>query len=366
MNWIVLICVVLGAVASILLCVKGAKTPLTIKFSYMPIDWFIPIFSSVPWVMFAFAVEYFISGVIAPVNVDKTTLVYFLIRAYENGLFIPLLSVGVSWLFYNSVKSLHLQYLPYYSDTVPKVCFSVIVLAFCVVLKIGVLDKFKPSDGEYDLMLNRILMWALTILGTWIGFGFGCKSDVERDNAIIRESNEGAAFKDKLKFWAPIICALIVCVIVMFVSISSMFDKVFICFFSFALAFLLFGGITLTIIIRKRNLSRRRSLKLFIQVQNSHKKTGFGEGQFGELFYSLDKDKLIIKPRTVVYEGHQEDKDFKELFAPKPILLGKSGDKYDKAWKKLEETLDEQDNYIKKELKACIKAEREKKRAKLK
>ena len=366
MIWIALVFAVVGAGFSIWLCVNGSKTPLTIKFSYMPLDWFIPILSSIPCVMLSFAIEYIISEVIAPINVDKTSLPYVFIRAYENGLFIPLLGVVVSWLFYNSVRSLHLQYLPHYSDTVPKVCFTVIVLTFCVVLKIGVLDKYQSSDAEYDLMLNRILMWALTVLGTWVGFGFGCKSQEEKVNEIIQDSNEEVTFTEKLKFWAPIVGALVISVLIMFVSISSILDEFFVVLFSFALSFLVFGSITLTIIMRKKNPSKSRSAKLFVQAKSSHRKTGLGEGQFGELFYSLDKDKLIIKPRIVIYEGHQDDDEFKKLFCEDSIQLGETEDKYEDAWRALNEKLTEQENYIKRKLEACVNEASDKKRVKFK
>lgn len=366
MIWLVLVFAIVGVGLSIWLCVHGSKEPLTIKFSYMPIDWFIPVFMAMIWVMLAFAVEFAGALFLVPKNPDKSSVLYLLIKAYDNGLLIPVLSVVVSLLFYNSVKSLHLQYLPLYSEKVPKVCFTVIVLSFCIVLKIGVLSKYDVNERDYDLMLNRILMWALAVLGTVFGFGFGCRSVEEKDNRAVQEDNEGITKVDKIKFWLPIAVALAVCVIVMFLSISSLFDEIFIIFFSFALAFLLVGAISLSIIMSKKNPSVSKSKENFMRAKRNHKQSGYGEGQFRELSYCLDKDMLIIKPRTVIYKGHEEDDEFKDLFGRKDFMLEESDDKYDKAWRELDDRFSKQDKYIKAALDDCIKAEEEKKRVKFK
>ncbi len=365
MIWVALVFAILGAALGVFLCVYGSNKPLKIKVPYTPFDWFIPVFTSFPWVVTAFIVEYIISVIVVPINVDKATAGYFFIKAYENGLFIPLLSVGVSWLFYNSVKSLNLQYHPLYSDKVPKVCFTVIVISFCVILIFGMLPKYEMSGIEYDLMVNRVLMWALTVVGTWIGFGFGCKSKEEKDNEFIGEDNDGITLKDKLKFNTPILAALVVCIIVMVLYVLGCFFEFLVILVSFSSTFLLFGSMVLLIIRSKRDPSESRSKRIFAKAKNNHKQSGYGEGRCGKLSYCLDKDKLIIKARTIIYEGHEEDKEFRRLFEEKTIPL-KSKDKYDNAWKELEKRLEDQDNYIKREQKACLKAEKEKKRVKFK
>ena len=361
MLWIILLFATIGVACSVVLYFWGLNSPLTIGFSHFSIKWCSPISVALVGVMIAFVLELVLSMFVRGIKIDKLSWVYWLVRFIENGLFIPLFSMAVSYFFERKVESLNLDYLPLYSEKVSKVCFSVIVITFCIVLKIGVLSKYTTNDWEFDFFLNRILMWMLTVMGTWLGLGCGCRGRVARDNDIIQDSNSGVTFKDKIRFWTPIIVVLMICDVILFLSISKWFEMLYIIFFPFSLTFLLTSLIALYIIKSRKKPSERRSLKNFCKAKECHAQKEYGEGQYCEIGFCLDKNELVMKERRIIYQGHQDDTELKELFGEKRVPL----DTYEDALVKLQERCRKQNEYIKKAFEDCIEIERNKKRIRI-
>ena len=361
MFWIIT-AMVLGIMAGIFVCRYGAVKTLKIEFEYSPLNWVLVVLIALASVLLAFLFDLTFSLWICNIIGAQDGFLHVLKKFLENGLLIPLLSAIVSYVFAKKIESLNMQYLRLYSVTVPKVCFSVLVVSFCLVVWFFIIPKDAEGDAQVEFLINRILMWLLTVLGTWVGFGFACGGSLEKDNKLISDNNKGVFGKEKLKFWIPIILALLLCDVFIFVSVTEIFGTVEILVAAFGFAFLTSGLISAYLIKRKINPSHRRSLKLFLKARNNLEKGIPALGQYGKVEYELFDKELKIKPRTVIYEGHQNDDDFKNLFAGPTIEFSD----FNEALKKLKELNKAQRDYIQKGFDDCVEIEKQKKTEKIK
>lgn len=357
-----IISIIVGLGLGVYVCNYGASRPLKIEFEKSPLDWILVAFVALTSVLFAFVLDLFFSRRICELIGERSDYLHVVKKFFENGLLIPIFSAIISFIFEKRVESLNLHYSRLYNERVSKICFSVLVLSFCLVVQFLIIPKYPNSDPLVDFLFNRILMWIMTVVGTWIGFGFACKGSIEKDNELINANNEGIMAKEKMQFWIPIIIGLVMCCIVLFLSATKFVGTLVVVSILVAFSFLVSGLITAIIIKRKTNPSPRRSLKLFLKARNNLEKGIVAQGQYGKVEYELFENELKIKPRTVIYEGHQDDDDFKELFAG-PIIEFSD---FDEAFKKLEALNKMQREYIQKGFDDCAELEKQKKRKKIK
>lgn len=360
MFWGILI-IIAGIVSGIHVCRYGATRTLKIEFEYSPLNWILVTFFALLSVLLAFVLDLVFSQWICNLIGEKSGYLHLIKKFLENGLLIPFLSALVSYLFKIKVESLHMQYLKLYSETVPKVCFSVLVVSFCIVVQFLIIPHSEGNQAQVEFWLNRILMWIITVIGTWVGFGFACKESTEIDNQLIRDNNNGIFWREKIKFWIPILAALMFCDVILFVAASKLAGVFAVIVTVFAFAFLVSGLLSAFFIKRKINPSPRRSLKLFLKARNNLGEGIPANGQYGRVQYELFENELRIKPREVIYEGHQDDEAFKALFGGPTIKFND----FREAFEKLEELDKAQKEYIQKGFDDCVEIERKKKREKI-
>ena len=286
--------------------------------------------------------------------VGEGMLIYLIRRFFENGFLIPVFSVWISYVFSCLVRESNLDYLKLYSENVSKVCLSVQATGVCCVCGWKTYKYIAVNglgDSSLDYFVNRIIMWMLMVVGTWIGFGFRCKGRVERTNEIIREFNSGITFKEKVKFWKPIIIWLMLSVCIL--PILNYFDikktvTTIVASFIVTVAFIV------VIVNKYDNSSEQRGLKNYNKAIEKHRNGEDSEGQVMKQHFHFVGDELVIDKRDVKYEGHQNDSEFIDLFGEKHIKFVDA----DAAYKMLLDRDKKQHEYIKKGVNDCDEIEK--------
>lgn len=353
--------IIVGVTLGILEAKEWMKKPLVIKFPYSPENWIPPILFSFAMLLALFAIElggvfWFCEKYCASCKMEDMVF-----KALENGLAIPFICAAVSRVFEKMVEMQNLDYLELYSKKVSKICFSILMISFSGIMLGWCLIFGKQADPFYPYLANRIIMWFISVLGIWIGFGFGCEGRIERENRKIREANSKIITPEiKRKFWGPILICLFMCDLMMAISFNKTVSNIILVLLIGVMAFVL------TLVLRVLGdkdyyLAPNKGLDSFLKAKGEYEAKGSGKGQYGRIHYKIENNDLIIEEMNVNYEEHQEDQSFKNLF-------GKQNEKFtdlDEAFKKIEKLHKEQGAYIKKGYEDCIEAERQKKLIKI-
>ncbi len=354
--------IILGAILSVSFCVYGIKKKIIIEFTYNPVDWIEPIFLSLGFFVSIFLLEYVISMEINDILPKDGKWSGLVIRIIKNGILVIPLSMLLSVFFEKIVEKLNLDYLDGYSEMVSKICFSVIVTSVCVIGMIKILNKNNINELEKDYFINRCLMWLITVIGTWIGFGFGCDGRIKKEN-----KKREACFEtyNKVFFWMPIIVPLVIAVIIVLASFFYVDTMSMIINYglSGAISFLIVGLCALYILNRIYNPSEKQSTNDFYKCVKLYNKNKYIKRRFGLMTYTLLDGKMLIDEVNISYPGHESDDDFRDLFCSleKEINFSLDNRLFDDERRFLTERNRRQKEYIKKGYNQCIEDIKEKK-----
>lgn len=357
---IFLLCFI-GVISGIALCVYSIRTPIVIKFSYSWSTWAEPIFIGFSLLLLAFVLEYIFSSAIIQISDEQTLIGFWLHVLFENGLLIPFLCAGLSFIFEKMIERLNIDYFEYYSDFIAKVCFTVLDVASCISMLIMAQKANVPLGRDYYFFACRVVMWFLTAVGIWIGFGFGCKGRIEQENnkrnrlLVKRSKNEW------VKFAIPVAWPLLVCLILL--AIICCFDVQEVIryenfFFVFLLVFVVTGFVTMFICKRIYNPNEQRSTDDFYILVEKYRNGKSISKRFGRNKYHIEGDMLIIEKINIHYPGHEQEEKFVELFNEKSINIDYGN--LDSMLNFLKKRRDEQSNYIMAGYKNCVEEQKRK------
>ncbi len=341
------------------ICIYGSKRILIIRFAYSPLDWFEPILLAFVAFICVFVLEFSLSTALIDLLPKQSQIIFLASRFIDSGFFVPFLSAGLSWLFAKLVESFNLDYLDEYTNAVSKVCFTVIVLSFCIIMVKKTCTLYDETSKELISILNRIFMWIVTVIGTWIGFGFQCEGRIQKMNKLRAKTKRIIDIKSLVVFWLPIVVPLCLCVVILHITYN---DYIIINNYSyFFLAFLgyFIGGIGALIVCKRNtNPSIERSEKIFIKNVIKNNKGIKTSSNFCRMKYELEGTTLRIKKVKVSYPGHEEDPRFKELFDE--MVLSVDTDHYEDVLCQLKERSKKQKKYIEEGFSACIEEKKNK------
>ena len=355
-----IIILIISATVGAYLCINESKKALVIRFAYSPVDWFQPILLTFVAFVIAFVLEFLLSSVLIVLLPKQYEIAFLTSRFIDSGLLVPFFSAGLSWMFARMVENFNLDYLDEYTNVVSKVCFSVIVLSFCIIMAQKSCDIFDKTSQELISILNRIFMWVITVIGTWIGFGFKCEGRIQKMNKLRKKTKSTIDLKTLIKFWLPIIIPLCLCIGILIVSFNEYINIMsFLLYYLFALFACMIGGIGALIKCKMNtNPSIELSEKIFLK---NVRKNNIGiktSSNFCRMKYELEGTTLRIKKVNVSYPGHEEDSEFKELFDE--VVFDVDTDDYDSTLCLLKERSKKQKAYIEKGFSDCIEEKKNK------
>ena len=353
---------IVAIVMAIFLVFWGVKwrltTPLTIEFPYKKIDWLIPILFTNLSFLVIFMLDYsVVRTVSSAINVEKSAFLWLKVLL-DNGFIIPIYCIVLSRIFEGLIEALYLDYLEFYSPLVSKICFSFMVIAVCV--KMLVSNKLLQIDTADYSLVCEIMMWVLSILGTWFGFGFNCEGRIERENRKRRDIRNNVSAKDKISFWFPIGIAIAISCALIFSDLVIVDLSHILYFLTFDGSLIIFALISLGIVNSKLAPNVKKSKRNFDRFVKMDRRGLEPKGQYGRMKYSLKGRKLVIDSVEVKYDecDEKERKELKRLFGyhEEPVT------DYDECLNFLEKRNKDQNDFIKECREKCIENKANKKR----
>lgn len=362
---------VLGCLAGIvfgtILCRYLIRRPIYIRFEHSFLIWSEPVLVCFVCIIVSFFFDLLFGSIAADAlsiysNTTGNTLnisgwvIFFILKALENGFLIPIFVHISSLVFGRIVKKLGLIYLYTYSENVPKSCFTLLTLLLtCRLL------MFMEWDGDIEeigFVIVRIMMWWMTIYGTWRGFGFGCNVTFEEDDKNPEEKKEREKIIIRLKNWVdrkkniivlklkkisnifkgvvksieskdvrykevrPIIESICVCLVVLCFPMVSENEKSF----WVILLFVVFFGLTMIMgliwMMEFYILDEERSIEQFDKriAKFKSKQNKRVSGRFGRMKYHIDNNAFTIDEVNIKYSGPRNS-DYVKYFSHEEHLF---------------------------------------------
>jgi len=302
--------------------------PVKIKFNYSWFSWLGPILLAFGILIISFTLELTVGYAIAPCDKELASYISsapfisyktadIVIQLLVNGVLIPGLCALVSWIFGHMIKQSNFDYLRLYSTDVPKAILSVLTVIICIRL-LGFRYSVESEDDYF--VLARILMWTISVIGTWFGFGFGCESRVDRKRK--KEKSSDISLKMKLLFWGPIIIDLLFCFAILWLSGvvdegEKLLNNLMLFLYGFVLMSVIMFIIVRLFVVPPIGISN----VIFDIVYKKYKKGKSIYGRYGRLKYKIEDRTLVISDAKCKYAGHENDLLFNDLIHEKPIPL---------------------------------------------
>lgn len=340
---------------------KIMNSPIEIKYDYSKSDWIIPIGFIVFSFLVAFGIDLGITSFCDSLDTNNTVILWFVLFI-KNGFLYPVLCVGMSVAFGHFIESFNLDYLELYSVFVPKFCFTVLIMCSCIKM-LYIINCGGSSFLETEDFNNRILMWLITVIGIWFGFGFRCEGRIVREkNKMLRKNmyncikTDAYIRRNYIDFWGPIIVCLIFGGLVIF--FADVYEIISYMIFIMALSFVFAALLSIfkyKIIYNPALFISKKSLKRLINNKTK-------EIHFERLICEKDGNYIKVHRTPVIYANHEKDDDFIKLFDEFDVEIYKKNKAidYEKIVSELVEKIHKQDNYIFAENGRCIAIQREK------
>ena len=324
-----------------------------IKFQYSIIDW-IPLMFLYVIIFFAcFFIELYVSCKIK--NFDDDSFLILLFKMFvKNGLLIPFICILMSYYFGRAIEYFNLDYSEFYSCNIVKIYFSFLILGACI--KMMCLIYNSPEDVEF--FITRLLMWIITVIGTWLGIGYGCEGRIERERKkrSLIEKKEKYSKKEFIQFWAPIFIILLFLEnLLMFANVSIYTNILRDIFIAVSLGIIVSLFYFFLIIAPGPFICKSR-LKKLIYGKTSQIK-------FRRYICALSDNVIKVSNFVVIYEDNDdEDDEFNKLFDDFEIEIETVNGviNIDKISQVLEDKWKNQKKYINNESKKCKYIQREK------
>ena len=298
----VIMFIILGLLLGIGLISYILLNPIEIKPSYSVLDWVIPIAGIILAFLVLFIIEIGIANSVEGLKDNKNCYIVYLFL--YNGILIPFFALIISRIFMFSVKRLKLDRSDLFSPQVGKVCILMTLPLIIIRMLIIVFD----SANEF--IINRLIMWVITIMGIWVGFNFeeNIHRNKERFNLlkIIRD-------KKTLHFWLPIILIVFVLIILVYTIDTTFVNNAFI----ISIPSFMISSILMCMLYKKMyNPSEKDSIKKLNKVYNEYEQNNHisSKTNFGWMVYYLKDKRIYLEKIYIKYDGHEEEKEFKDLF----------------------------------------------------
>lgn len=364
-----IIAIIIAAIVGIGFSIYGQKSKIVIKFKISWSDWVAPILFAFLLYMIVFAAEIIVSKVLicllAYLEESYNLHIFFiyaitlLVRFLDNGALILFTGVLLSWLFGKMIKKANLDYVDYYSDKISKICFTVIIISVSIALIRITLPEALSDDGDALFFLNRVVMWVLSIFGSWIGFGYGCKGRIAEENdkrSEIVNASIKLSFKANFTIYSPLAFSLFLCIFISVISISDKLLDYTYCFCALAIVFCIAGVASLCIIKSIYNPSEEHSKKNFYKAWTKYKNGKNTSFYFGRNHCKFEKTELKIDAINIEYKDRDPamDDDFKKLFDIESYTIQNDKD-IDNILFELIKRCNNQDEFIRKGYDDCLK-----------
>lgn len=316
MNTLRVLIPVLLVAYGIIMGLYTARKRIVIRGPFSLGYWVDPTFFS----MMAFCILFMVDLRVSACLWDKRiicdgSILYFAKIAVCNGALIVLSILLLSIIFEHFAKKMELVNFKAYSQEVPKLFFVTIIMITCSLLIFNVPGIVGDDIEVKDFFYNKLMGWIITVVGIVFGIDYGYKRRIKRnnDNKLIIN------WKRIREFWMPFVICIVILIIIVLVSLffPELLTEIF--RLEYFILMLVSFSTTLFIVIRKNKPSVEASKKIFDEAVKTYLRVGHAEGLYRRNSYTIDSGRFIINKDDVVYQGHEDDEEFKELFGERII-----------------------------------------------
>lgn len=298
----------------------GARIGAVIFLKPIKIEFKVSLFDSF---MFAFCMFFIINMVMALeltanqliLSLPKPThwLSVLLKCAINNGLFVAIALPVLSIIFGKWAKGINLDLCSLYSVNFIKIYYSLSILANCIWLLILVWPSIVNGDSGVQNVCNRVIIWMLSIGGTWFGIGFHCEGRVVEELENIRISKQKRNKREVLRFVFGSTIAFLINCLLLFVQVFKivLLQRIFLMVYMFIMSGSV--GLLFSVVILKyiENPTENRSnLKLSKAISRMHEEASVSE-RYQTIHYSLmekgSKKYMLIHEGNVIWPGHEDE-----------------------------------------------------------
>ena len=285
--------------------------PVKIEFKISPMDIF----------MYAFGMFFIITMVMAiELSINQWNLHCFnpsdwwwklLRRAIDGGLLVALALPLMSVLFGKWIIGYNIDLCKGYSINAVKIYYSIAIVANCIWFLAMAGSDIINDNPEAQSILNRVIIWLLSVGGTWAGIGFHCEGRITEELKNIKRSKEKKTAKEILVYSIPFAIAFVVNCLLLLVQtfdIKSM-QVVFFSVYCIVMSGLIGMLVSVWILKYIEYPSERRSNRQLAKAISQVDEKEVVKGRYQTIQYSLINQKsqkcLLIHERTVKWLGHE-------------------------------------------------------------
>lgn len=320
-----LICFLLGVCVSIVVIRK----PIVIRFKVNSLDWCMPIL--VMFVMFsiAFILETALNDIVQMHVKSDEEIVRIICKLIDGGIIVPFISYILSWAFGRLVEKMDLDISEAYSEVLSKITFSVIILVHCFCFFLVIHNEYSIDDASVQSMINRIVIWSISVVGIWMSIGDNCEGRIQRYKNELKDSKKVFKGSEATSYYVIFGLFLFFVSAVYILSYMNIEESVFILeiimnviwYFAIGSMLILFGAIWFTKPSKKRS---DKILKRLIKRYNHKEETVLGvKKRYENVSFCITKDneqfKIKIFDRPVIYIGKEEE--IENLFGEKSYSI---------------------------------------------
>lgn len=307
---LLILCVISGCIGVGIGTILFRK-PVKIEFKISSFDSF----------MYAFAMFFIITMVmVLELSINQGQLIYFnpidwrlklLSRAIDGGLLVAMALPIMSIIFGRWVIGFNLDLCSEYSINTVKIYYSMAIVANCIWFLVMAGPDIVNDNPEAQSILNRVIIWMLSVGGTWAGIGFCCEGRITEELKNIKRSKEKKTVKEILVYSIPFAIAFAVNCFLLLVQtfdikwMQAMFSSIYFIVMSGLVGMLVSVWILKYIKYPSEKRSNRKLAKAISQVNDK----AVVKGRYQTIQYSLINQEsqkyLQIHERTVIWLGHE-------------------------------------------------------------
>lgn len=356
MNIVHLILSVVSVVFGVLLGLNANRKRIVIRGSFSLGYWIGPTVISMIVFFYLLYIDIAFSTFFLKLDVSHGDGLLIIKTIVGNGAISMISIMILSFVFEKAAEKYGLILFKAYSSVVPKVFFSTIIIVSCFILVFTVPRLTGDNVNVRELFYNKYTGWIIVALSIWFGIDYGYNRRHRKEQGLRKKLN----WKRIKDFWLPLFVCFLICSVI--VAASAFFPDVVSELVRIDYLVLILGSFFATAFFVRRivNPSQVAIKMIFDAAVETYIRDGRAEGKFRRSRYTIEKGKVIIHRDNVVYPGHEDDKEFEDLFKEsviefedKDVLSAR--DLYYVLYELKQKNRDQQE-YLTREIEACNEA----------
>lgn len=285
--------------------------PVKIEFTISPFQIFLYGFIVFFCISMLMVVELLFCDLVQNYVSSQNSILNILVSLINNGLIIAVSLPIMSKFFGKCAKDINLDLCGAYSAKFVKIYYSLSIVANCILLLI-LHDKTLYEGIDNNMILNRVIVWVISVLGTWWGIGYRCEGRVYEELAnIINSKSQGG--KNKKQIIIPMGLAFVLnCIVLIIWQLNSrMASHLFICVYTGIFLVIMGALVSVFRYNKKYFTNKKKSKKKLSRAIRKLNDCSFISARYENVSYILerveDKNFIQIQGREVTWDGHENE-----------------------------------------------------------